>query len=98
MKWWAILARYAYRGGEFQVRLPLGCRARARAAVKMSNLKGRLERGTAVWGGGSALSMLAVLDAPKDLVVAAHMLVRAPPDLADKEWSAFFRTLSDEMV
>lgn len=96
MKLWATLARYAYRSGEFQVRLPFGCPRRAGLAQREMGV-GRVERGTWVAGGRGALRVLEALGAPREIREAAWACVEGGPELREAGWEAFRCKLQQEL-
>ena len=100
MKLWATLARYAYRSGEFQVRLPLGDARRAKLAGQQAQCgKFRVEKGTLVFGGASALrAMVVLLNTPQDLCEAAQEIDRAPAHRRPALWWAFATSLEEHLA
>ena len=99
LRLWATWARYAYRSREFQVRLPLGSAPRAEAVVALARTGGRVEHGTAVFGGEAALDVMArLLGAPRGLVDAGWAVVNADPTLRRGAWGEFVLTLGDAMA
>jgi hypothetical protein len=90
LRWWLLLARYRWRNGEFEARLPFGDKARARAAIRELKLRGRVEGGTAVFSGWAAVGVVTLLGAPVDVISQARLAARAPSTSERaRAWDAF---------
>ena len=90
MKLWALITRYRLHSGEFQVRVPLNCRIRAKIGARL--WRGRVERGTVVVAGPHVLAFMRDLGAPAELIDAAAAVRVASGLEKIARWAAFCST------